>query len=743
VDTVISRRDLLKSGGVLVVACTGSAFLPAFARGQGPSNGATASARSLDPSEVDSFLAIHTDGAITVYTGKVDIGTGLRIALAQMAAEELGVRAERISVVDGDTGLCPDQGGTGGSNGLTRGGTEIRQAAATARQALLVLGAARLNRPASELTIVNGEIRPIAGGAGIGFGALIGERRFSVKVDPKAPLRDSRTYIVVGQPILRRDIPAKCTGIHVYSQDLVLPNMLHARVIRPPAIGATLLSVDESSIRGIPDVRIVRVQSFLAIASNDEWAAIRAAAALKASWSDWHGLPDQAGLEDYTRTVSLDRDETVTDRGNQTALPAGARTFSATYFWPFQSHASLGASCAVADVRVDGRATVWCASQGTHGLRTNLAKVFGLDREKLRVVFLDGSGSYGTNGTDHVAADAVLLSRTLGQPVRVQWMCRDELGWDPKGPQQLLDLRAALDSGGNILSWDTQMWLPAATPGERALLAADAAGLAQDHGQGAGMITQNGEPPYQCGRTTVRVHWRKESILQVSNLRAPGKSANVFAVEGFTDELAAATGADPIAFRLGKLTDPRAIEVLTRVRQAIGWQARPSPNPNAAQGSLMIGRGVAYMRYKQAENYVAVAMEVAIDPASGRIAVRRVVCGHDCGLIVNPDGLRNQVEGCIVQALSRALHEEVKFDRSHVTGVNWTSYPILRFAEVPAIDVILLNRPDEPLLGAGEAATAPVAAALANAVFDATGARLRTVPFTRERVKAEIAAVRT
>jgi nicotinate dehydrogenase subunit B len=734
--TSISRRDLLKAGGALVVSFSFGSLMPDLVGAQDLID--RTSSKPIDPSDVDSFFAIHADGGITLYTGKVDIGTGLRVALAQMAAEELGVQAERITVVDGDTGLCPDQGGTGGSTGLTRGGTEIRQAAATARQALIALGAARLGRPVNELTIVDGQVRPADGGSGVGLGALVGGRRLSVQVDPKAPLRDPAGYTVVGKPSPRPDIPAKCTGRHLFAQDFSLPGMLHGRVIRPGAIGATLLTIDESSVRGIPDVRVIRVANFLAVVAKDEWAAIRAASTLKATWSDWQGLPNHDDLETYTRTSNLDRDETLVTRGDVTAAPPDARRLSATYFWPFQSHASLGPSCAVADVRADLSATIWCASQGTHGLRTNLARVFGLPRDKMRVVFLDGSGSYGTNGGDHVTADAVLLSKTVGQPVRVQWSRQDELGWDPKGPQQLLDLAGALDGDGRIVSWDTEMWLPAGSPGTRAFHAAEAAGIAQEHGQGAGAITQNGDPPYEAANVRVRVHWRKDPVLQLSNLRAPGKIANVFAVEGFTDELAAAAGADAVAFRLSKLTDRRAIEVLTRAAQGIGWQARSSPNPQARHGSAMVGRGIAYMRYKQAENYVSTAIEVAVDSASGRISVRRVVCAHDCGLVVNPDGLKNQIEGCIVQTLSRALHEEVTFDRSRVTSVDWASYPVLRFSEAPAIEVILVNRPDQPLLGAGEAATAPVAAALANAIFDATGARLRTVPFTTARVKAAI-----
>lgn len=737
-DTLgVSRRGILKLGGAVIVSFAFETTLPAWARAQAPAPG-----KPLDPTDVDSFLAFHADGSVTIYTGKVDVGTGLRIAVAQMAAEELGIPAQRISVVDGDTGVCPDQGGTGGSTGLTRGGADVRQAAATARQALLTLGATRLNRPIAELTIVDGEVRPAAGGAGVTIATLIGDRRLSMKVDAKAPLRDPMHYTVVGQPLPRPDLPAKCTGRHGYVHDFTLPGMLHARVIRPTALGAALVSVDETSIRGIPDVRVVRVKNFLGIVAPDEWAAVKAAAALKAVWSDARTLPGSDGLDRWTREAPVDRDQAVVSRGEAVAAIGGAaRKLSATYFWPFQSHASLGPCCAVADVRGDG-ATIWSSSQGTHGLRANLSKVFGLSPDKVRVVFLDGAGSYGTNGGDHVAADAVLLSKTIGQPVRVQWSRQDETGWDPKGPQQLLDVQAGLDAAGRIVGWDTQMWLPNQVAGARALLAADAAGLAQEHGAGAGAITQNGDPPYQADSVRVLVHWTKEAPLQLSNLRAPGKIANVFAVESFTDELAAAAGADPIAFRLERLTDPRAIEVIRKTAQAFGWQTRRSPNPGSKPGGLLEGRGMAYMRYKQAENYVALAMAVAVDPATGRIDVRRVVCAHDCGLIVNPDALKNQVEGCIVQTLSRALHEEVTFDRSRVTSVDWASYPVLRFPEAPQVEVILIDRPDQPLLGAGEAATAPVAAALANAVFDATGVRLRTVPFTQERMKAALAGDR-
>jgi CO/xanthine dehydrogenase Mo-binding subunit len=726
-QTSLSRRDLLKATGVLLVSFS--------LRAQNSAD----PAKPLDPSEVDSFLAIHPDGSVTVYTGKVDIGQGLRIAVRQMAAEELGIPVERIRLVEGDTGLSPDQGGTGGSTGLTRGGSEVRQAAATARRELINLGAEKLQARAADLTILDGVVRPTAGGPGVSIAGLVGGRKLDLKVDPKAPLQNPSSYKTVGQPLPRPDVAGKCTAKGDYIQDLTLPGMLHGRVVRPPAIGAKLMSVDESSIRALPDVRAVRIENFLGVVAPDEWAAVRAARELKATWSEWQGLPGNDGLERYLRESPVDHDQVIVGkpRGDAKITPSPVRQLSATYFWPNQSHASLGPSCAVADWRPDGL-TVWTSSQSTHGQRASFGRIFGLAEAKVRVIYKEGAGSYGGNGNDDAAADAVLLSRAMGRPVRVQWMRHDEHGWDPKGPQQLLELRAGFDDHGRIAFWDTQMWLPAALPGNRPFLGIDAAGLGQPHGQNAGQISQNGDPSYEVLNPLVTVHWLLETPLRISNLRAPGKIANVFAVESFTDELAAATGADPIAFRMRGITDARAAAVVKRAAEMIGWQARPSPNAKPAEGGLLVGRGFAYMRYKQAENYVAMAMEVAVERGSGKISVRRVVCAHDCGLVVNPDALRNQIEGSIVQTLSRTLHEEVKFDRSRVTSLDWSSYPILRFPEAPAIEVALLDHPELPLYGAGEASTAPVAAALGNAIFDATGVRLRTVPFTPERVKAAL-----
>lgn len=739
----MKRRQLLKAAGSLVVGFTLRDAFPLLA--QQPAGGVLPS--TLDPKDVDSALAIHADGSVTVFTSKVDVGTGMRIAIAQMAAEELSVATHHVTVVDGDTATCPNTGGTGGSTGLTRGGTAVRQAAATARQEILKLAAERLRVPVERLTIIDGVVQPTTGGRGVGIGALVGNRRLSVPVDPKAPLVAPSNYARVRQSAPRPDVPAKCTGRHAYVQDHSVKGMLHARVIRPPAIGATLSSVDEQPISHLPNVRVVRVKDFLAVVAPDEWTAVRAARELRATWSEWRGLPRHEDLERYVREGAIEREQTLVNRGPSGPVPpsdadAGAidaalalasTRMSATYFWPCQSHASLGPSSAVADIKGDG-GTIWTSSQVTYGLRNTIARLFELTPEKLRVVFVEGSGSYGTNGADHAAADAVLISKTIQQPVRVQWSREDEHAWDPKGPQQLLELRAGLDGSGRIAAWDTQMWIPVNRRGARILLAASAAGISQDNGRDAAGIFENGEPPYDADRVRVHVHWLRDTPLNPSNLRAPGKPANIFAVEGFTDEIAARQKIDALEFRASRLRDPRALAVLERASTAFGWKPRPSPNPEP-QGEWATGRGLAYVRYKMAENYIATFIEVAVQRATGRIDVKRVVCAHDCGLVVNPDALRHQIEGGIVQGLSRALHEEVQFDESRVTSVDWASYPILRFPEVPSIEVILIERPEETLWGGGEASTVPVAAALANAFFDATGIRLRRVPFTAERVR--------
>lgn len=732
----LSRRAVLAGGALTVSFALAGARLKALAQG------AAAAPRSVDPKEVDAFLAVNGDGTVTLYTGKVDLGQGLRIAMRQIAGEELGIGVDMIKYVEGDTALTPDQGRTSGSNGIQRGGMQIRQAAATARAALIELAAQRLNVKGDDLVASNGEVRPKSGGTGVRFADLIGGRNFNLKLDPKAPLKDPATYTLVGKPLARPDVPAKCTGSFTYMQDFSLPGMVHARVIRPPAIGAKLVSVDESSIKDFAGASVVRIKDFLAVVASDEWTAIRAARALRAQWSEWSGLPEQGKLIATLRADPGITDEMLVTRGQPEASGReGAKTLTASYFWPMQSHGSIGPSCAVADVNADA-ATVWTASQGTHGNHNTFARFLGLPRDKVRLIYLDGAGCYGMNGHEDAAADAAILSRAVGRPVRVQWSREDELGFDPKGPPQLLDISGTVGPDGRILAWRTEMWLPQTTKGlpDIPLLAPAAAGLDDVRGLQPGLISQNADPPYAADSLQVLVHWLKDTPLRPAPIRSPGKPANCFAVESFADELAAAAGLDPIEFRLRWLADGRGIEVIKRAAALMAWQSRPSP-VRSKDAAVMRGRGFSYVHYKHSESYVAMGMEVAVERASGRIRVERVACAHDCGQIINPDGVRAQVEGSILQTLSRALMEEVQFDRSRVTSVDWGSYPIMRFSDVPKLDIELVDRPTQPPLGAGEAACAPVGAALANAVFDATGVRLRTVPFTPQRVKSALSGV--
>ena len=728
-----SRRAILKGGAMTVgFALTG---LP----GRAIAQGLASATRNLDPKAVDSFLAVNGDGTVTLYCGKVDLGQGLRISIPQIAAEELGIGVDKIKFVEGDTALTPDQGRTSGSNGIQRGGMQIRQAAATARKALIDLAAQRLNAKPEDLIASGGEVRPKTGGAGISFVNLIGGRQFDLKLDPKAPLRDPATYTIVGKALPRPDVPEKCFGTHVYMHDFAVPDMLHARVIRPAAVGAKLVSVDESSIKDIPGAKVVRVKDLLAVVADDEWNAIRASRALRAQWSEWTGLPAQTDLAAALRADPDIVDETLVNKGSPAAQrPDGAKALTATYYWPMQSHASIGPSCAVADVRLDS-AVVWTASQGTHGNQGTFARFLGLPKDKVRLIYLEGSGCYGMNGHEDAAADAAILSRAAGRPVRVQWTREDELGWDPKGPPQLIGISGAVTPDGRILDWRTELWIPKTTRGmpNIPLLAPEAAGLDHVPGLNPGLISQNGDPSYAAESIQVIAHWLKDAPLRPAPIRSPGKPANCFAVESFVDELAAAIGADPVEFRLRGLKDPRAIEVIKRTAALMNWQSR-SYQVASANNGVARGRGISFVHYKHSETYVGMGMEVAVDRASGQIAVERVACAHDCGQIINPDGVRGQVEGSILQTISRVLMEEVKFDRSRVVSVDWSSYPILRFSGVPRIEIDLIDRPTQPPLGAGEAACAAVGAALANAVHDATGVRLRTVPFTPDRVKAAL-----
>jgi CO/xanthine dehydrogenase Mo-binding subunit len=730
-----SRRDLLRSGGALVV---GFSLRSHHALAQG-----TAAAKPLALTAVDTFLAIDSAGAVTVYSGKVDLGTGVQTALAQIVAEELDVPFASVGIVEGDTALTPDQGPTFGSLSIQIGGVQIRNAAAKAKSALIELAATQLGVEPDDLTVSDGIIS--GGGKRVSYGELIGGKSFSLTLDHQKPpaTKDSKAYKIVGTSVPRVDIPDKVTGKFTYMQDFRVPGMLHGRVVRPPAIEAKLESVDEATVSGIPGlVRVVREGSFLGVVAENEWAAIKAAQRLKATWSAWEGLPEQAKLFEHVRTSKVAKDDVTANVGNTAEAMSqdGSKRLSATYEFAIHTHGSIGPSCAVAEFK-DGKLTSWSASQATHNLQKQLAKMFGLELTSVRCIYVEGSGCYGRNGHEDAAADAALLAKAVGRPVRVQWSRADEHGWDPKGPPTLIDLRASLDGSGTVTAWDSEFFIPQQTPNMFVvpLVAATLSGLPADETIAPGNIFQNSNVPYKFANIKAVCHRLETTPFRPSWIRTPGRMQNTFANECFMDELAAAAGGDPIDFRLRYLdpNDKRGIEVLNRVAALAKWEKRSSPN-GGQSGDVVTGRGVSYCKYELVRTYVAAVAEVEVKRSTGEIRATRFYVAHDCGQIINPDGVKSQIEGNVIQTVSRTLKEELKFNRSTVTSLDWVSYPILTFPEVPDIVIDLIDHPAEKPWGAGEPSAAVVSSAISNATFDAIGARLRSVPFTPEKVKAAL-----
>lgn len=730
----MDRRSFIQSGGALVVACS----LP----NAGSAQALAPAGKTLAKDMVDAWLAIGRDGGVTVYTGKVDLGTGVRTALAQMVAEELDVRHASVTLVMGDTALTPDQGQTASSVTIQGAGVELRQAAATARKALVERAASRLGVPAGELRVEDGVVLARSGAAKASFGELVGDQRFEMKVDRAAPVKKPSEYKLVGKSVPRVDIPAKLTGAFTYMHDFRLPGMLHARVVRPTAIGAKLESVDEASVRDVPGfVQIVRKQDFIAVLARTEWGAIQASRKLKLAWSGGGGLPDQSKLYASVRATPVAREEVPVRVGNaKGTLAASGKVVRATYEFPINTHGSIGPACAVAQVK-DGALTIWSASQATHSLQSELTTVVGMPKERIRLVYLEGSGCYGRNGHEDCTADAALIATLTGHTVRVQWMREDEHGWDPKSPPLVVDMAGAVDGAGFISAWHGEFFMPTHTGSldDFPLLAAVASGVPR-RGPYTGSIQQNAPAPYEISNALVEVHRLKDTPLRPSHLRTPGRMQNTYANESFMDELAAAARQDPLLFRMKHLSGERAMAVLNGVARLSNWESRASPGPAAGKGRMMKGRGVAYVRYEGNRTYVAATAEVEVNRDTGKVRVTRICVSHDCGLVVNPDGLRNQIEGGVIQTVSRTLVEEVKFDRQRVTSTDWASHPILTFSDVPEVAIDIINRPQERPWGAGEPVAAVVPSAIAGAIHDATGIRLRTIPFTPERMLAALRA---
>jgi len=689
---------------------------------------------------LDRWLRINRDGTVSVFPGKVEIGQGILTALSQIVAEELDVGLERVRLAPTDTSYSPDEGMTSGSQSITDGGAALRYAAAEARDLLMQRAASQLGVSLEQLTVTDGTIKARSGGS-VTYWDIATEDLLKREATGDVPPKPAGQHSVIGAAIPRRDIPAKVSGAPSYVHDLDLPGMLHGRIARPPSYGAKLAALDEADVRTMPGVvAVVRDGSFVGVVAQREDQAIRALNRIKriARWEERGGLPESTDPRFLLKETS--EDEVISEKGDQAAAARKAKTLEAEYTRPYIAHATIGPSCAVAACD-DGRYTIWTHSQGVYPLRHDLSKALGVAPERFTIIHSDGAGCYGHNGADDVAFDAVLLSRAVpGKPVRVQWMREDEFMWEPYGPAMVVKLKASLDKDGNIVEWIEDIWSnshstrPGAAKGVNLIAAWH---LVKPHDPSpprnpplpGGGSHRNAIPIYEFPNQRVTNHLVKRMPLRVSALRALGATANVFAIESFMDELATAAGADPIEFRLRHLKDPRARAVLEAVAAKAGWK-------KGEKGDGARGRGVGFARYKNGAAYVAAIVDVEI---GNEIGVKRAWVAIDAGLVINPDGLINQTEGGLIQTVSWVLKEAVQFDRERVLTQTWLDYPILTFDEVPPVEVTVINRPDLPPLGAGEGTQGPTAAAVANAVYNAIGARLRDLSFTRDKVISALA----
>ena len=705
---------------------------------------------SPDPRHPDGelYLMIGPGGAVTAINGHVDLGTGIGTALAQIVAEELDVPFERVRMVLGSTSAAPDQGPTIASETIQVAAVPLRLAAATARAWLLAEAAARLDAVPAALAIDAGLIRAPASNRSIAFGDLVAGRQVRLAIDPEAPVKAPSAYRLVGTSQPRADLPAKATGSFVYVHDVRVPGMLHGRVLRPPyagfdagpEVGRSLLYLDETSVADVPGlVKVVAIHDFVGVVARREEEAEAARRRLVLRWADPPRRPDLNAPEAAIR-ANPSSPRRLLDRGDvERALAGAAEPMARTYLWPYQMHGSIGPSCAVADVRPDG-ATVWSGTQNPYPLRRDLARLLDLPEASIAVERYEAAGCYGRNCADDVSADAALLSRAVGAPVRVQLTREQEHAWEPKGAAQVIDVRGGLDLDGGPAAYDFETRYPSNDAPTLALLLTRklaALPLASEMGDRTAI------PPYAFGHARVTVH-DMPPIARASWFRGVSALPNTFAHESFIDELASAAQVDPIEYRLRYLDDARASDLVHATAERAGWVPHTAPQTLGGVGDLLYGRGFAYAVYVhgpfpgKAAAWAAWVADVAVNRVTGEIAVTRVVCGQDAGLMINPDGVRHQIHGNVIQSTSRVLKESVGFSDTAVTSREWGAYPLLTFPEVPEIDVLMVERPDEPALGAGESASVPSAAAIANALFDATGIRFRELPLTPERVRAAL-----
>jgi nicotinate dehydrogenase subunit B len=704
--------------------------------------------------DLDAWLQFDDDGTVTLYSGKAELGQGIRTAIAMIGADELDVSLGRVRVVMADTSRTPNEGYTVSSMSLETSGNAIRYAAAEARRIALSVAHEELEAPVEQLTIHDGTIADPATGRSVTYWDLFGGKRFGTRVSGSGQPKGPEAYEIVGHPTIRLDLLAKVTGRHRFVHDLDLSGdgnpMVHGRVILPPCYGARLASVDEAAARQPPGVlAVIRDGSFLGVVAEREEQAVWAMEALResAAWEPGPQLPQQEALFEGILSgpdqAFLVVDGTPTDDPiPPVEAPAGAaQTLSATYYRPYHMHASLGPSAAAAQWSGD-ELTVWTHSQGVYPLRAALAQVLDVPEERIHAIHVDGPGCYGHNGADDVALDAALLARAVpGRSVLCKWTRAEENTWEPYGPAAVVQMQASLDGEGNVIDWNHDVWgythsgRPRGGGGSSALLSAwhlaepferAEAGPSTWHEVG---IHRNANPLYTFPQRRIVKHFLPDGPLRVSALRGLGSYANVFALESFVDEVAHAAGADPVAFRLRYLSDERAQAVIEAAAERAGARREG------------LGRGIAFAQYKSRQAYVAVIVDLSVDRESGEIHLERAVVAADAGQVVHPEGLRSQLEGACLQSASWTLFEEVGYDADGITGIDWRSYPVMRFPDAPQVEVVLLNRPGYPFLGVGEGAQGPAPAAIANAVFDAAGIRLRRIPFTPQRVKAALGAV--
>jgi nicotinate dehydrogenase subunit B len=728
-EHALSRQDYLESTGSIIIM------------------------RPIDGSaEVELFLVLSGDGRLTAFNGHVDLGTGIRTALGQIVAEELDQPMERITVVLGDTERTPNQGPTIASETMQVAAVPLRQAAAQMRHFLLGLAAREFCTDVAELRMVDGAIMAGKGapGASIRFETLVKGRKDRLMLSNAAPLKPIADYRVVGQSVQRGDIAAKATGGSAYVHDVRLPSMLHGRMVRPPYagldsgafVGTSLLSVEESSIANISGiVAIVVIRDFIGIVAEREEQAAAAAEKLRVVWKPGPVMPD---LQDLRKSLHAQprQPRTLLDQGEvECRLAEADKKLARTYVWPYQLHASIGPSCAVADFSEE-RVKIWSGTQNPHSLRAELALLLSLPEALIEIVRLEASGCYGRNCADDVSADAVLLSRAVGRPVRVQLTRQQEHLWEPKGAAQVMQIDGGLADDGTVAAYDFSTIYPSNTSPTLALLLT---GTLPPVAEASDMGDRTAIPPYRFGHVRVVVH-DTAPLIRASWLRGVSAMPNSFAHECYIDELAAAAQVDPIEFRLRYLHDARAIDLIKTVAAHAGWHARTGPRQEQISDGRRRGQGAAYAQYLHgkfpgtAAAWSAWVAEVEVDIDSGDVQVTRVVVGQDNGLVINPAGVQHQIHGNVIQSVSRTLKEQMSFDRQSITSREWGSYPILKFPEVPIVQVIVMPRPQEPPLGVGESASVPSAAAISNAIFDATGVRLREPPFTAERVRSALHA---